>query len=522
MFGKKREIYRRLKKSDEITASIKGCIIQSTKDHAMTMIVRNISEHKKAEENLRLSEEKFSKAFYNNQAAMAITGVNDGKIIDVNNKYSEISGYKREELIGKCTLDLWVDTKERKKLARIFIDKGYIENFEFTFIRKSGEIGIGLMAVSVIELEGDNYFLSSIIDITERKKTEEDLRFSNEQFIKVFNANPLPMVIVSLEGDEGVRAVNEAFTQRIGCAKENLIGNNLTAYWTNTSERDQFRKIIKQKGYVKNFEFIVNKDGSFRGVVLFSAVTIHWQGEECFLGVVNDITELRRYQEEIARLDCLNLIGKMSAGISHEIRNPMTTVKGFLQLFKENDRYLDDRKIINLMIEELDRANAIITEFLSLSKIKVIKLQSQSLNNTIKKIYPLLQANALKEDKNIELKLSDIPHVFFDKNEIHQLIINLVNNGLEAMTPGGCLTIKTFKENNRVILAIKDKGKGIAPELHERIGTPFFTTKDSGTGLGLAVCYSIAERHKAELDYETSSGGITFYLRFQVENSMLK
>jgi len=130
-------------------------------------------------------------------------------------------------------------------------------------------------------------------------------------------------------------------------------------------------------------------------------------------------------------------------------------------------------------------------------------------------LLPLLQADAMKDDKTIKLELGNIPCILFDKDEIHQLILNLGRNGLEAMLPGGYITIKTFKESDRVVLAVQDQGKGIAPEVLERIGTPFFTTKDNSTGLGLAICYSIAQRHNARIDVETGSTGTTFYVRFK-------
>ena len=143
-------------------------------------------------------------------------------------------------------------------------------------------------------------------------------------------------------------------------------------------------------------------------------------------------------------------------------------------------------------------------------------MKKQSLNQKIRSIYPLLQADALKQGKSIKLELGDIPYVIIDKNEIHQLIHNLIRNGLEAMPQGGLLTIKTFREDDVIVLAVKDKGRGIAPENLEKIGTPFFTTKDTGTGLGLAVCYSIAARHKARIGMETGTEGTTFFVRFKV------
>ena len=228
-----------------------------------------------------------------------------------------------------------------------------------------------------------------------------------------------------------------------------------------------------------------------------------------------DITELRRYQQQMARLDCLNLVGEMAAGFGHEIRNPMTTVRGFLQLLGGKERYAQDKEIMDIMIEELDRANAIITEYLTLAKNKKVELKKQSLNQKVKDILPLLQADALKQDKSIEVQLGDIPYLVIDCNEIKQLLLNLVRNGLEAMQSGGVLSIKTCWEDDGVSLLVQDQGPGIPAEVLKKLGTPFFTTKDNGIGLGLAICYNIAQRHQAKIDIATGAGGTIFCVRFK-------
>ncbi|MFX4261994.1 ATP-binding protein [Pelotomaculum propionicicum] len=224
---------------------------------------------------------------------------------------------------------------------------------------------------------------------------------------------------------------------------------------------------------------------------------------------------IANFKNKFLRLDQLDLVGQLAAGIGHEIRNPMTTVKGFLQLFKEKERYNQDKDHLDLMIEELDRVNLIITEFLNLAKNKAVELKIQSLNKKIRTIFPMLQADAMKQDKDIRLELGEIPHIKIDKNEIKQLILNIVRNGLEAMSPGGTIIIRTYSDENAVVLSVQDNGKGIDSDVLTLIGTPFLTTKDTGTGLGLAVCYSIASRHNAKIDIETGSEGTTFFIRFK-------
>ncbi len=498
----------------EVTSNLyggyKGNILYS-------VFIRDIIERKKVEEALRLSEEKFHKAFHNNQTMMAFLKFKDGVYIDVNSSYAEVLGYTREEIIGKSVFELgiWADEEERQDVRKQLAQNGYARNCELKYRSKSGEISYVVATTNLLDIGGEKCILGSFIDITEQKRAEEALRKSEELFYLTFNANPLPMCIISTE-NETFMEINEALSKSSGYLREEIIGCSINDIngWLNLGEREKFREAIDKNGFVTNHETsLLTKSGEI-ATALMSGVSIMWNNEECYLVIHNDITELRSYQQEMARLDRLNLVGEMSAGIGHEIRNPMTIVRGFLQLLRGKDRYAQDKENMDLMIEELDRANSIITEFLSLAKDKAVEKKSQSLNKQIRTILPLLQADALKQDKNIEIELGDIPHIIIDKNEVIQLLINLVRNGLESMSPGGLLSIKTFKDDDEVVLAVQDRGTGITPEILEKIGTPFFTTKDNGTGLGLAVCYSIAQRHNAKIDIETGSTGTTFYVRF--------
>lgn len=469
---------------------------------------------------LQRSEEKFSKAFDNNQAAMTITRLKDNELVDVNRKYIELSGYSREEMIGKCALDLWANLPDREHMLQQIDKFGYVENVEIQYQKKYNEIAFFSMTGSFIEIDGEKYLLASNVDITDRRKAEEALGLSQDLLRKTFEVNPLPMLIMSVKNGTFM-AVNQSFIDStdFGFSRKELRGRSAVELnmWVDPNERNEFVEKIRTEGLVRNYEvrFRLKSDESI--TALLSGVIIYWQGEECVLEVCNDITELRRYQHEMARLDRLNLIGQISASIAHEIRNPMTTVQGFLQLFQIQNRYTEDREFLDLMIQEMDRANAIITEFLSLANNKAVTLRLENLNRRIESLLPVLQAKAKKHDVHIKLKLGDIPNLMMDTDEIRQLILNLALNGIEAMPAGGRLTIKTFRDGNGVTLAIQDQGSGMAPEVLEKIGTPFFTTKAHGTGLGVAVCYSIAHRHHARIWVETGLAGTVFNVFFPLE-----
>jgi signal transduction histidine kinase len=224
----------------------------------------------------------------------------------------------------------------------------------------------------------------------------------------------------------------------------------------------------------------------------------------------------KEIEKQIARLDRLNIIGEMAAGIAHEVRNPMTTVRGFLQMLAKKEHDSPNFSFYGLMIEELDRANSIITEFLSLAKNKAVNLEYANLNHIIEAIVPLIEADARISNKSIVLELSEIPKLLIDEKEIRQVILNMVRNGLEAMNEKGEVRVRTYCEESAVVMAIADQGSGIKTEILENIGIPFQTTKEKGTGLGLPVCYSIAARHNAKIMVETGPKGTEFFVKFKI------
>ncbi len=129
----------------------------------------------------------------------------------------------------------------------------------------------------------------------------------------------------------------------------------------------------------------------------------------------------------------------------------------------------------------------------------------------------MLQADAFRLGHEIQIVAGSIDVFCYDSKEIRQLILNLVRNGLEAMPTSGILTIRTYSESDKIVLAIEDTGTGIAESIANKLGTPFITTKEAGTGLGLSICYRIAERHGAKIEVKTSSTGTTFFIKFNAE-----
>lgn len=296
---------------------------------------------------------------------------------------------------------------------------------------------------------------------------------------------------------------------------KDVLGKNIWGIFPSSVDEVMYKELhrVMSERTTVYFEFFSTSDEYWHEVIAYP----YDDGICC---IFKNITEKKQYEQELKRLSNIDLIGKMAAGISHEIRNPMTTVRGFLQLLKEEPTYEKHNKHFNLMIEELDRANSIITEFLSMGNTRKSDLQMLDLNSIIRDIIPLIKIDTHNQNKYIQVDTNDIPELLLNRNEIRQLLINLYRNGLEAMDTEKVLNISTYKEGrNCVVLAVRDQGKGIRPEVLEKLGTPFYTTKDNGTGLGLGICYAIAARHNAKIEIQTGSEGTTFFVKFNHENN---
>ena len=347
------------------------------------------------------------------------------------------------------------------------------------------------------------------------QKTEEELRQSQKLFNQIFSSSPLPMFVMGLK-DRSFIAANDVFLKRRNLTREQFSQMQDTRLNWEHPGKEEFIELVTQKGAVTDYRTTVERWDGRSEVVCLSGVAVKWQGEECVFIVGNDITELTEYQQGIARLDKLNIMGQMAGGIAHEIRNPLTSLRGFLQLFSLQHKYQEDKEDIELMIEEIDRINDIISAFLSLSRRNYIEPVPMNLTECITNMLQLIIADGVKNDVFVDTHFEDKCLIMIDQGEIRQLLLNLARNGIEAMPGGGTLTIKTWEADDKVTLQIQDEGTGIPPEIIENIGTPFLTTKKNGAGLGMAVCFSIVERHNAELIFDTSPAGTSFNIMFPV------
>ena len=242
-----------------------------------------------------------------------------------------------------------------------------------------------------------------------------------------------------------------------------------------------------------------------------------------YLIIIHDLTEFRCLHEMAREQERLAVVGRIAAGVVHELRNPMTTIKGFAQLLKEK-RGREIEPYIDYIIEEIDNCVRIISDFLKMAKPNPPCLESGSLNEIVDEIVTMVEPRAFLQRTKVETELaSHLPACLFDAAQLKQVFLNLVDNALEAMKEGGTLRFKTFLENSSWVgFALQDTGRGIPENLFKKIGLPFFSTRKSGTGLGLFICHSIVQDHGGQIEVESKEGeGTTFWIYLPVEKPSL-
>jgi two-component system, sporulation sensor kinase B len=222
-------------------------------------------------------------------------------------------------------------------------------------------------------------------------------------------------------------------------------------------------------------------------------------------------------RQQIIKLEKNHVISNMSAAISHEVRNPLTSIRGFLQLLKESDfDEIKRREFIDISIDELDRAQKIITDYLTFSKPNAHEVGIVDINQEINKVINLSKPLANMNTIIIEMDLNCVGGIAGDKHQFHQCMMNILKNCIEAMPRGGTLTIKTSNKQNKVDVLVMDTGVGMTEEQIQKLGEPYFSTKGTnGTGLGMMVAINIIHTMHGIIKVDSKIGrGTVFYITF--------
>jgi two-component system sensor histidine kinase HydH len=318
----------------------------------------------------------------------------------------------------------------------------------------------------------------------------------------------LPEGIIFTDNDFKVHYINRIASEMLGVDNRKAVGLNsddilpAKIYRLNTSTTGE--EVVETETEIRQ------KDGKVIPASVISTKVITEDGT--FVGlmyILKDLTLLKQLQLEIQRKDKLAVIGNLAAGVAHEVRNPLSSIKGYATYFKSLfPANTENRKAAEVLISETDRLNRVITELLEISRPSEIKPQQTDLRLLIDTTLRLIAPDAETGSKvEITQDVADsIQHVFIDPDRFTQVLMNIYLNSIQAMPEGGLLHTRVDQVHNQVVIIISDTGIGLSDEARSKMFNPYFTTKTTGTGLGLPIVQRIVEAHNGVITVSSEKG----------------
>lgn len=343
-------------------------------------------------------------------------------------------------------------------------------------------------------------------DITERKHVEKLLAESQQQYKSLFEYNTEIVFMTDLHGT--ITKVNPQFKAVTGYSPDETLGKNINEIIPapyKTKAIEDFTGIQEDK-QPKTCEFDFNHKNGSKLTIQCTALPLIVNGQIAgVIGYGKDVTKLRQAEERLRRTEKLSVVGELSASVAHEIRNPLTSLKGFVQLMQ-----LEDEKhqfYYQIMQEELDRINHIVGELLLLAKPQDICFTKADVQKILFNVISLLKTEASMHNVQIEFLLkSDVFMMECEPNQLKQLFINIIKNAIEASKEGGKVTVSLLAEDHQLTILVKDTGCGMSEDRLNRIGEPFYSSKEKGTGLGLTVSFKIVQSHYGSIHFNSEKG----------------
>lgn len=439
-----------------------------------------------------------------------------GTIMLANRQLEQQFGYGRDELLGQ-SIDRLVPGRFRASHAG---DRGrYVKDAsvrpmgkgrDLHGVRKDGTefpVEIGLNPIRTGE---GMVVLASVVDITERKRAEEQFRLAVE-------SSPSGMLMVDEHG--GILLVNAQIENQFGYSREELLGRPVemllpaALHARHRGHRDAFfaHPEPRQMGKGRDL-FGLRKDGKEIPVEI-GLNPIRTAGGLRVLASVVDITERKKIEEQLRRTERLAELGTLASGMAHEIGTPMNVILGraeFLMRKTEDDAI---KKGLGTIVSQVERITKIMNQLLTFARRRPSERGPMMLRGTVEDSLEILQERLRKHGIKVETHLQDIRPVHADPDQMSQVLLNLFINAIHAMPEGGILRIALAEQDGTAVLTVRDTGCGIPKKDLEQIFLPFFTTKEvgKGTGLGLTVVHGIIQEHGGTITVDSEPGqGTTF------------
>lgn len=471
------------------------------------VIGRDITDRKKTEQELQVATEELESYINETPDAISIIDLQE-RVVRVNEASEKIFGWSVEEMLGNQIPSIPEALHQEASFNhRLVLTEQKVITYETKRIKKDGTfIDIVLSLLPIRDGTGMITGIAGVArDITEQKRVERLLRESEAKYRFIAENMSDLIRIFDAKGK----------TIYSSPSHEQLLGYPIH-YFENNDDLMEIHpdddKLLRQW-----FELAVQLKNASTMEFRYRHIKGHWITFEAtikpFIGkdqevekvilVARDITERRQTEELLRQSDKLSAIGQLAAGIAHEIRNPLTALRGFIQLLHANTA--QQNNYCEIMLSELDRINFIVSELLLLAKPQVVKFQNKELSSLLQNVISLLESQAIMN--NIQI-ITHFPaqslSITCEENQLKQVFINIMKNAIEAMPDGGELRIEmSVYEEGKILIRFIDQGCGIDPERIPKLGEPFYTTKEKGTGLGLMVTYKIIEHHGGSIQIES-------------------
>lgn len=450
----------------------------------------------------------------------------DGSILKVNSALSDLLGYSQQELTAGAPQK---DSSIRALLNQVVWNtratqdqQQSITQFEYVYHHPSDRV-LYLNVLCSVEQDpeqGPKGYLVQFEDRTlmrqlmkQLERKEQKLNEKENSFLQLLDGLPLSVLItkkgiVHYVNPAGLRLVNAAHPQDVlGISTDVIVDES---YHNELSLR-RARYTESENGELGSFNYLIRcLDGQKKMVAGFTLI-INYEGEKAAVGIFKDITEQLMEENRVMQSEKLTTAGQLAAGIAHEIRNPLTSINGFVKLLRSAER--SNELYFEIIESELKRIELIVNELLVLSKPQSVHVSGPiDVSAIMEQIITLMKVQAAL--KNIEI----IPHypmapVFVqgEVNQLKQVFINLLKNAMEAMNQGGTITLDILHNAQEVQIIVQDEGIGMTQEQIQSLGQPFVTTKDTGTGLGLMITKNIIHNHGGTMNVESMPDhGTTF------------
>jgi len=276
-----------------------------------------------------------------------------------------------------------------------------------------------------------------------------------------------------------------------------------------------FQRVISQQEACAGLEVVQESKGSFEHYMLDVLPIYDANGSlSRVIGSLRNITEIKKTEEVLRNTEKLVVAGQLAMSIAHEIRNPLTTVKGMLQLANKESQLLH----YNLIMSEVERMNLIVGEFLILGRPQATIFKIEQCNEILQEVLSIFAIQVEMNNISLVTNLNYAAEIMCDRNQIKQVFLNILKNAMEALPFGGSITVTLDKEDNYQTVTFTDNGEGMSQEVLERIGEPFHTTRDDGNGLGIMIVKKILFAHRGRVAITSEEGvgtAVTIYIPLQ-------